>query len=61
MFWITKKVKIWKIYCAICGKHRKHYTFSKKTLVFSIICSVGIKTTKYLEKKNQLNYYKFSV
>ena len=43
-FSITKKIKMKKIYCVICGKYRKFekpkisYIF-EKTLVLSIICS----------------------
>ena len=44
IFSITKKIKMKKIYCVICGKYRKFekpktsYIF-EKTLVLSIICS----------------------
>ena len=44
IFSITKKIKMKKIYCVICGKYREFekpkisYIF-EKTLVLSIICS----------------------
>ena len=56
-----------KLYCVICGNHRK---FEKpkisyvleETLVLSIICSkYKMKIKKYLNRKNQLRYLKFLV
>ena len=53
-----------KLYCVICGKHRKFKKPKKsylleKTLVFSIILfavSARMKMKNYLKKKNQMKY-----
>ena len=56
----SKKVKINKIYCVVCGKYRKFKNskmpYILQKTVHSIICSVAVKMKRYLKKKNQLRY-----
>ena len=60
MFSKTKKTQ--KLYCVICGKHRKFEKpkisyILEKTLVLSIICSkCKNEDGKCLKKKNQFRY-----
>ena len=55
---ITKKVNMKKIYCVICGKHRKFNdpkisNIFEKTLALSTICSYCASEDKTIFKKEE--------
>ena len=62
IFSVTKKVKMRKLYCVICGKYRKFknpkisYIFDNTLVVSITYISTKMKMKKHLKKKNQLRY-----